>query len=73
MPSNQSIGVIRSSKYGIVKNEGTDMHDTAVLYENKLIHEHDFIAIGINETNSSLVTCITCGEYYCDLCGKCLQ
>jgi hypothetical protein len=73
MRSNQSIKVIRSPKYGISKNEGADMHDTAVHYENKLIHEHDFITIGIKKTNSSLVRCITCGEYYCDICGKALQ
>ncbi len=30
MRSNQSIKVIRSPKYGIAKNEGADMHDTAV-------------------------------------------
>ena len=47
MRSNQSIKVIRSPKYGIAKNEGADMHDTAVQYENKIFHEHDFIKIGI--------------------------
>ena len=67
MRSNQSIKVIRSPKYGIAKNEGADMHDTAVQYENKIFHEHDFIKIGIKETNSSLVRCITCDRYYCDL------
>ena len=72
MRSNQSIKVIRSPKYGIAKNEGVDMNDTTVQYENKLFHEHDFIKIG-KETNSSLVRCITCDRYYCDLCGKALE
>ena len=69
MRSNQSIKVIRSPKYGIAKNEGADMHDTAVQYEKKLFHEHDFIKIG-KETNSSLICCITCDRYYCDLSAR---
>ncbi len=70
MRNNQYIKVIRSPKYRVAKKEGEDIHDTAVQYKNKLIHEHDFITITANETNTALVRCITCGQYYCDLCGK---
>ena len=73
MRNNQSIKIVRSPKYRIAKNEDAYKHGTALQYENKLIHEHDFITIGIKEQNSSIVRCITCGEYYCSLCGMALQ
>jgi len=72
MRNNQCIKVIRSLDHGTVKKEDYDKYSIAVLYENKLIHEHDFIRVGTKETTSSLLRCINCGEYYCDLCGKAL-
>lgn len=53
-----------------INNTLVDVYDSTVHSESKLIHEHDFITIEINEANSSLLRCINCGEYYCDLCGK---
>jgi hypothetical protein len=47
--------------------------NNAIQSRNKLIHEHDFLTIRIKETNSYLIHCITCGIYYCDLCGKALE
>jgi hypothetical protein len=72
MRNNQCIRIIRSLEHGIVNKGDSDKYSIAVQYENKLIHEHDFIRVGAKETNSSLVHCINCGEYYCDLCGKAL-
>lgn len=37
-----------------------------------LIHEHDFIQIAV-KGSSTLNRCVTCGTYYCDLCGKALS
>ena len=71
--SRLSIKVIRSAKCEIVKNDGVDVHGTAINHENKQIHEHDFITARIKETNSFLVHCTTCYVSYCDHCGKAFQ
>jgi hypothetical protein len=73
MNSIQSIKALRSLKGGIVHEDFGVSSNNAIQSENKLIHEHDFITIRIKETNSSLIHCITCGIYYCDLCGKALE
>jgi hypothetical protein len=74
MNSNQSsIKLSISPKCGIINEDFFDVPDNAIQFENKLIHEHDFITIKIKETNSSLIHCITCGIYYCGLCGKALE
>lgn len=72
MRNNQCIKVIRPLEHGIVKKEDHNKHSLVVQYENKLIHEHDFIRVETKETISSLLRCVNCGEYYCDLCGKAL-
>jgi hypothetical protein len=60
--------------YRIEKKEGVNLHSTLIHYQNKLIHEHDFITVRIKEANSSFVVrYTTCGEYYCGLCGKALH
>jgi hypothetical protein len=39
-----------------------------------LSHEHDFAsATAAKGTDGALILCITCGTYYCDLCGKVLE
>lgn len=73
MNSIQSIKALRSLKGGIVHKHFGVSSNNAIQFENKLIHEHDFITIRIKETNSSLIHCITCGIYYCGLCGKALE
>ena len=72
--SSQSIKALRPLKGRIIVDEdfGISSNDT-IQSENKLIHEHDFITIRIKETNSSLIHCVTCGKYYCDLCGRALE
>jgi hypothetical protein len=73
MSSSQSIKALRPLKGGIVYEDFGISSNNAIQSENKLIHEHDFITIRIKETNSFLIHCITCGIYYCDLCGKALE
>ncbi|HZD83340.1 MAG TPA: hypothetical protein VE076_10730 [Nitrososphaeraceae archaeon] len=73
MNSIQSIKALRSLKGGIFHEDFGVSSNNAIQSENKIIHEHDFIIIRIIETNSSLIHCITCGIYYCGLCGKALE
>jgi len=40
--------------------------------QNEQIHEHDFIQIP-GKGSSTLIRCVTCGTYYCELCGKALS
>jgi len=71
--SSQSIKTLGPLKGRMIVHEdfGVSSNDT-IQSDNKLIHEHDFIKTRIKETNSFLIHCITCGIYYCDLCGKAL-
>ncbi|HET7344805.1 MAG TPA: hypothetical protein VFJ05_02920 [Nitrososphaeraceae archaeon] len=73
MSSSQSINVLRPLKGGIVHEDFGISSNNAIQYVNKLIHEHDFITARIKGINSFLIHCITCGIYYCDLCGKALE
>lgn len=40
--------------------------------ETNLIHEHYFVAAKLNELNQFVTCCITCGDCYCNICGKLL-
>jgi hypothetical protein len=74
MSSSQSIKVLRPLKGGIVHEDFGVSSNNATQSVNKLlIHEHDFIITRIKETNSFFIHCITCGIYYCGLCGKALE
>ena len=70
--TNQSLKAIRSFKGGIVHEDLNVPSNNAIQFENKLIHEHDFITKKIKETNSSVIHCIACISY-CDRCGKALE
>jgi hypothetical protein len=68
-----SITVIRSCKcVKVSRDDVVEVSDSAIQSKNKLNHEHEFTTRRIKETNNFLVNCITCGIYYCDLCGKAL-
>jgi hypothetical protein len=71
--TNQSIKAITSLKGETVHEDLNVPSNNVIQFENKLIHEHDFITIKIKETNSFFIHCITCGIYYCGLCGKALE
>ena len=73
MNSIHSIKALRSLKGGIDHEDFGVSSNNATQSENKLIHEHDFITIKIKETNIFFIHCITCGIYYCGLCGKALE
>jgi hypothetical protein len=61
---NTSMKAIRSIKYR--------MRETTSLIRcpNELLHEHDFIPAA--KGSSTSLRCVTCGKYYCELCGKAL-
>jgi hypothetical protein len=44
-------------------------HNQIEYGNNKLIHEHNLVSIEFNGANYFL-RCITCGTYFCQLCGK---
>jgi hypothetical protein len=51
-----------------------DFHvsNSVIRCRNELIHEHDFIPVAVNGSNTPVIRCTTCGTYYCELCGKAL-
>jgi hypothetical protein len=59
---------IRSVKYRM----NFHVSNSVITSQNELIHEHDFIQIAV-KGSSTLVRCVTCGTYYCELCGKALS
>lgn len=68
-----SIKVIRLCKcVKVSRDDVVEVSDSAIQSKKKLNHEHEFSTRRIKETNNFLVNCITCGIYYCDLCGKAL-
>lgn len=48
-------------------------YDNATQIENEFIHEHKFVRVRDKETAGFCIQCISCGMYYCDLCGKTLK
>ena len=63
-----------SSTYRIEEKGGFNPRRTLVQHQNRLIHEHDFTTLQINDAYSTFVVrCITCSEEYCGLCGKVLH
>jgi hypothetical protein len=73
MSISQSIKALRPPKGGIVHEDFGVSSNGKQQSGNKVIHEHDFITARNKETNSSLIHCITCGIYYCGLCGNALE
>jgi hypothetical protein len=41
--------------------------------EDKLIHEHQFVSTRLKGTNQLGVCCLTCGDCYCQICGKLIE
>ncbi len=63
---------IRSAKC-IMDHGVLDVPTERILNETTLMHEHDLIALAIKDINRFLIRCITCGIYYCNLCGRALE
>ena len=51
----------------VVEKKGL-MREAAV--HDRFIHEHDFVVVQYNKKTTYLVQCVTCNEYFCQLCGK---
>jgi len=41
--------------------------------EYRLIHEHYFVPVRLKGLNRFVICCITCGDYYCKICGKLIK
>jgi Fe2+ or Zn2+ uptake regulation protein len=44
--------------------------------EAKLIHEHYFVpknVLCVSASHHFVICCITCGNYYCNICGKLIK
>ena len=48
-------------------------HENPTQSENEFIHEHELVRARGKGTAGFCVQCISCGIYYCDLCGKALK
>ena len=53
-------------------NEDIHVSNGVIRCQNELLHEHDFIPVAVKGLNTPLIRCVTCGKYYCELCGKAL-
>jgi hypothetical protein len=59
---------VRSVKH---RMDHVDFHvsKSVIRTQSELIHEHDFIQVAFKGSDT-LIRCVTCGTYYCELCGK---
>ena len=62
---------IRSVKYRM-GHEDFHVSSSIIRSQNELLHEHDFIPVVVKGSKTPLIRCVTCGKYYCELCGKAL-
>jgi hypothetical protein len=53
-----------------INNRLVGAYGSAVHGKDKLVHEHDFVRATTIATNKYLVSCITCGIHFCELCGR---
>ncbi len=65
---------MRSSRLVKSKMANGDFHvsDNVIRSQKEILHEHGFIPIAVKGLNRPLIRCVTCGKYYCELCGKAL-
>ena len=47
--------------------------DEIQLDEARLIHEHYVVPVRLKGLNRIVICCITCGDYYCKICGKLIK
>jgi hypothetical protein len=66
----QTMEQIESFKCSMI-HEGLVVNRDRIQSEYMLIHEHDFVTRA-KGANHSALCCITCGDSYCDICGKLL-
>jgi hypothetical protein len=66
---NMKISLRTSDKSDPTSDDDDDNYDQIEYENNKLIHEHDLVPAEFNGINYFL-RCITCGTYFCQLCGK---
>jgi hypothetical protein len=70
--NNQFMETIMSDKCSVVHDD-SDVSSNTIKYENNLMHEHDFVQVTAKGADNFLICCITCGSYYCNICGKLLE
>ena len=60
----------RTKTSGNLVSKKVMIKETTTVHE-KLIHEHDFALIQSDKKISYYrIQCVTCDEYFCQLCGK---
>jgi hypothetical protein len=62
---------IESFKCSMI-HEGLVVERDRIQSEYKLIHEHDFVTRRAKGANHFALCCISCGDCYCQICGKLL-
>src|SRR6266487_6226961 len=70
--NNQRVETITSGKYSVAHSY-FDISSNTLEYYNNLMHEHYFVQVTVKGVDNFLICCITCGSYYCNICGKLLK
>ncbi len=71
--SNQSMKRIESVKCNMIHEDLSIVIDEIQFEKASLIHEHYFVPVRSKGLNHFVICCITCGEYYCKICGKLIK
>jgi predicted transcriptional regulator len=56
-----------------INNQLVGMYENSTHNKNALIHEHEFAKVITKEPNKFLLSCVSCGIYYCEQCGYMLR
>jgi len=63
---------IKSVKCNMIHEDLSTVIDE-IQFEARLIHEHYFVPVRLKGLNHFVICCITCGDYYCKICGKLIK
>ena len=64
---------IESVKCNMIHEDLSTLIDELQFEEARLIHEHYFVPVRLKGLNHFVICCITCGDYYCKICGKLIK
>jgi hypothetical protein len=66
-----ALGTSQSRHYDYARSKSSIIDSYKKISYEALIHEHDFVQITPKKGKN--VECLTCGAYFCEVCGKLLD
>jgi hypothetical protein len=64
---------IESVECKMIPEDLSTVIDGIQFEEARLIHEHYLVPVRLKRLNHFVICCITCGDCYCNICGKLIK